>query len=666
MAYFALPTTADEVFDNANDIVDRVLSPATSELNNNHDGGPLSLITLAKQSIGKVKQLSPNKSLKLISDDLLKEDQSGCSQSAKSPTCQSTLSGIQPVDTEPRRDDYRADEIQSNYFKVEQQATGDEKENKDPDEEDEEDFDRIKNDIISRVDDDKDDFMLDTDYLNESSSRFLYHHSGSELILAPYSELTSITEEDEEDDSEHNNASAAKCATIANDKVELNLNTNPFRLIDDVVNQESKVNVLSAGDMVETKEVKANEMITTTRADSADCDSDSSTDSQKINLNNVFEFLNEANDDFEFVERMLELTNDKIDSIDDIMRIRESIRGLQQSEKRENLEKFLDGKDVIDELMALSSSSSASSNSSASENECHPFEDRFEVKPKTKSHGPKSLSIVAIDELPADDYTSLPVFYNNNNSRIPKHNTGNNQSKYCESRLDSRIKILSTSSSKIPTLASSKPAVNSNNHSGLPKRSVSISNIYNRTTSLESRPSLIPRPISNFNLALPPKPTTTGLNSSKRSASHSCLNRSSSMQSIFHTNSLSRPRPSSSSKPLRRPLAQPLTSSSYHHNCFGQQQPLQYGSLSRSISKSSNNVYFTGSLPRNNKPKATPPPVSNSGIPQGIPHYNHNLRTASLVDLTYGKFSNYFCLFFVFFQIFRTIITMIEWLTLID
>ncbi|OTF69875.1 hypothetical protein BLA29_006453, partial [Euroglyphus maynei] len=65
---------------------------------------------------------------------------------------------------------------------------------------DDEDLDAIKNDLFSRLDDDKDDFMIDTDYLNESSNRFMFHHNSSELILNSYSELSSITEEDEDDD----------------------------------------------------------------------------------------------------------------------------------------------------------------------------------------------------------------------------------------------------------------------------------------------------------------------------------------------------------------------------------------------------------------------------------------------------------------------------------
>lgn len=260
----------------------------------------------------------------------------------------------------------------------------------DDDDDDDEDFDVIKNDIISRVDDDKDDFMLDTNYLKESSSRYLFHHSGSELILAPYSELSSITEEDEEeeaaaaapviagnltfdnkqslftsnfpavvegprlpvtdtadyDDStidtitseaEHkeeiveNNAimnpradSVSPDWTVVEEKSsEASVRLPAAKTADSPVNNghsspaveesmKDDIGSLSPSAVGEELSALPEEHHRSTSSNSSSSSSSSSSSLPKVSLNNVFDFLNEAADDFEFVERMLELTNDKI------------------------------------------------------------------------------------------------------------------------------------------------------------------------------------------------------------------------------------------------------------------------------------------------------------------------------------------------------------------
>lgn len=698
------------------------LTPFTGQMMRQSDptSGFANMTTSSQLSNNCNQQCQPNKTVELISDDLLSVANNLLPASVESDLTCPTPSDIHSVDIDSRREAQKtkqdSTEILHKYsvdnrtivspsndeddatddvdqFANEEcaarnntdqvfDASAEHSKDKGPalnggnvdndededDEDEDEDFDLIKDDIISRVDDDKDDFMLDTDYLNESSSRFLYHHSGSELILTPYSELSSITEEDEEEDTMETKSSVDKVSIL------LDLDANPFQIVEDVLKETKpsamsdveiddgmddappKCQELNVSPVDKVEKVKTNDMN----------DSD-----DKVNLNNVFEFLNEATDDFEFVERMLELTNDKIDSIDDIMRIKESIRGLQQSEKRENLERFLDSKDVIDELMALSSSSNSSA--SSIENECHLMDSIDEMNKsyanEHKSHEPKSLSIINYNDLSCDDdFTSLPVCIN---SQIPRYVKSVQEPRSLfENKLTQNSRIMSSSNSKIPTLNPKSISSSTPLNGTLKKRSHSVANIFNQSnrynSMIELRPSLIPRPISNFNLALPSetsfKPTPT-LSRTSRFNSHNCLNRSTSMQSIFSNHSVtnSLPRPTLKPKPARRrsqpALTNGSTGSNYHHNCLRNHHdtsttPLQYGSLSRSISKSSHSVYHTGSLPR-----ATVRPncykSSNQIMSQAIPQYNPNLRTASLVDLTYGK-----CYLFSKFPNYCNIITL--------
>nr|XP_027204365.1 putative uncharacterized protein DDB_G0282133 [Dermatophagoides pteronyssinus] len=656
-----------------------------------------------------------------------------------------------PIDASPNSigndtDDFRRDHPQANGgVDVDRKQSDDLSIIKQNDHSDDEDLNEIKNDLFSRLDDDKDDFMIDTDYLNESSSRFMFHHNSSELILNSYSELSSITEEDEDDD---NSTFEAKF----NDNIDTNRavlekqkqqkpvvpekpiigNIQPVNMNNDLAKINELNPMLIANDECQDNKNKEqmenlkdefndNEM---NRSHTSDCGSStsstsSSSDQTKVSLDNVFEFLNKAADDFEFVERMLELTNDKIDSIDDIMRIRESLRGLQESDQRENLQRFLDGKDVFEELIALSSPSSTSSVSSSSmfssslsstsshsstpsspDHEFPPSEhhihDKLIANIKRSDGRTPTHNLTQTES--SMDFASLPVCLSDQQPPLSSVNTQKlllnpppaskqqckqptpvmmNKSIIMTNKVDQPI------DSKIPTLfpiTMSKPSLNNLN-----KRSQSISNIFTRSNStmssgsftslIETKPSLIPRPISNFNLSLP-QSTLNNNNSNlknvsqqrtiNRTTSHNCLNRSTSMQSIFSTNSLSR-----STKPTSRmngTLTTPrrqsnITSGSslsssttstgknYHHNCLNHNDgsPYGYGSLSRSVSKSSTNVYNTGSLPRPTNKQTSFHNLTNNNnnnrhnqsnvqsINQDESSNTRDFRTTSLTDLTYGS-----------------------------
>lgn len=707
------------------------------------------------------------------------------------------------------------------------QISSDEDEEDDEDDDDE-DFDVIKNDIISRVDDDKDDFMLDTNYLKESSSRYLFHHSGSELILAPYSELSSITEEDEEEEappvamtssnltfdnkrpstftsnfqtpvevsrlpvtvsagydkntttttnnsnSEVDEEGTVESKAVMNPTVsvaspdwtlveekssEISLKLPAAKTADSPVNnghsstaaveEPLKDDIGSQSPSADEQKALPEEHHRSTSSNSSSS-STSSSSSPKVSLNNVFDFLNEAADDFEFVERMLELTNDnnRVDSIDDIMRIRESLRGLQQSvEQRDHLQRFLDGKDVIDELMALSTSTGGSSpthssapsmaTSTHSTNSVSPvlsdmtegsdrlvmakLEESYRQHQNHQNHGRRQTQMTRPTAISAtnkyqrmmglemseqdnhDDFVSLPLTFAPN-GHFHQHNHRGNPMQCNDATTNSMMhystmyrdkcdprRLSNGNLSKIPTLTPKLvPAPTSSALSR--KRSQSVSNIFQQRNSgynslIEMRPSLIPRPISNFNLSLPP--TTTSLLSKSTSnyrsgnshvSHHNCLNRSTSMQSIptssnSHFNSLGRPMANKNNGSNRTPVRRSSVSSqlngsannannhNYHQHCHRNVEPSQsgvqyYGSLSRSISKSTANVYSTGSLPR-----PAPKPVlgyyqqqqqqlylkqsSNLGASSNLSSSqygnsncaidNNHLRTSSLVDLTYGK-----------------------------
>lgn len=668
-------------------------------------------------------QLSSNKTLKLISND------------EQLPVVDKELFPVESPnsirnDTEIRRD--------QPHLNCRSEVDGDKEKNATPAsdlnslnfDDDDEDLDAIKNDIFSRLDDDKD-FMIDTDYLNKSSSCYLYHHTGSELILNSYSELSSITEEDEEDDvSELKNfESTAESKGIVAEKPIVDKNHEELKQaneqmannqppIDEQKCEEEKIN----GNHIENDIDK--EIIPENVADSP------TNQSPKISLNNVFEFLNKAADDFEFVERMLELTNDKIDSIDDIMRIRESLRGLQESEQRQNLQRFLDGKDVFEELIALSSptsssslsmfssssSSSSASSSSSSHSPVSSPENEYSVNMvKTKENNNvtydkrNSVDEISLRCQTPDGFVSLPVNgYSDKSSILQSTNYRQEQPQLIPSQMSSTASVSTANTtspsdnksmkmyqssiqfeSKIPTLTPKLPL--SSTTASLNRRSHSISNIFTRSNGfnslIETRPSLIPRPISNFNLTLPSplnlnssncnnaKPITQRANNR---SSHNCLNRSTSMQSIFSTNSLSRAQVktnNSNSKVIPRrqssvtstPTSLSTTTfngfSNYHHNCLKNQDnvtgsTMSYGSLSRPVSKSNSNVYNTGSLPR--PPKSTSylshsnrnlSMNSNNGnnhnqqfdtLQYEIYNDNHNgtnhdFRTTSLTDLTNGE-----------------------------
>ncbi|UXI16112.1 hypothetical protein NH340_JMT02055 [Sarcoptes scabiei] len=552
------------------------------------------------------------------------------------------------------------------------------------DDEDDEDLDAIKNDLFSRLDDDKDDFMIDTDYINESSSRFLFHPNSSELILPnSYSELSSITEEDEEDETNsdcYKNKNINQINDIDIDEVQNSL----LALSETERKKEEKQSRLfQQNSAIENDPSESNDWMKEEKTSiELDC---SKNIENKISLNNVFEFLSKATDDFEFVERMLELTNDRIDSIDDIMRIRESLRGLQESEQRENLKQFLDGKDVCEELIALSSSGASSSPSSLSSSL---FSSASASTPSSASSSSSSYR----SPLSSPDHEYLPIdldklaaktdlidiskpkiqnrSYNDEKGidfgkfdSLPHSSSVGKLSestKLCYQSVSIGRKMPNRSienfvgESKIPTLTSMR----SSTTNLLQNRSQSTSNLFNQTNQFHSltevKPSLIPRPISNFNLSLPTPPPsalsisslltngTRTLSSSAKQhettnvfrvppsqsaknqinrSSHNCLNRSSSMQSIFQTTPMVR---SSSGKLSNNQThlnsnktfgnkkstktfngQSSSNNHSYHHNCLNhsqpqqhQQSPYHYGSLSRTISKSTHNVYNTGSLPR--------------------------------------------------------------------
>ncbi|KAI2797737.1 PDZ domain [Blomia tropicalis] len=531
-------------------------------------------------------------------------------------------------------------------------------ENGDDDDDDDEDLDVMKNDIISRVDDDdddKNDFMLDTEYLNESSARFLFHHSGSELILAPYSELSSITEEDEEDEI-HSSHFTKQSSLEANARIDAALDEIAMRPIGGQSNlmanenQSSSVSSstssLSSASPIEENVVNnlnqqqisngiENECQPLDNEIIDDRNSPYRSDSPKVSLNNVFEFLNEAADDFEFVERMLELTNDKIDSFDDIMRIRESLRGLQQSEQRDNLQRFLDGKDVIDELMALSSPSN-SVTSSFDANECQLSDDgghdHSTTTTNNKSDNIKTSSTVNTkiqNEMNdtnlssvIDEYTSLPVFYGGDNNvrqqkTIPtrtnqlSNNNNNNGTLYRVEKNDQR-RLSNGNLSKIPTLTPKQQ------NSSLGKRSQSVSNIFNRTNGysslIELRPTIRNNNKNNGNV--------------RRMFGNGHWTNGNTTTTTTATNS----------------------NHNYHHNCYHRNHepnPTYYGSLSRTVSRSATNVYNTGSFAshssksrsvQHHPPTNTSRRHSSSNLYQGETNGNNN--TASLLPFAITQSDN--------------------------
>ncbi|KAH9506397.1 PDZ domain, variant 3 [Dermatophagoides farinae] len=608
------------------------------------------------------------------------------------------------------------------------------KENNDDGHSDDEDLIAIKNDLFSRLDDDKDDFMIDTDYLNESSSRFMFHHNSSELILNSYSELSSITEEDEDDD---NSTFEMKCLDngrtipgkqqqkpvvpekpiIGNIKQPvINMMNNEMHKMNGslkpilITNGECQDN-RDKEQKLENLKVEYNDNEVVNRNHSSDCDSstssstsESSDDQTKVSLDNVFEFLNKATDDFEFVERMLELTNDKIDSIDDIMRIRESLRGLQESDQRENLQRFLDGKDVFEELIALSSPSSTSSS------QIHNKSNANVKRSNGQTTTPPTHNLLQMES--SIDFASLPVCLSDqqpsskNTPKLllnpPPPSAAKKQFKQQPTPINKSImmtnnKVDQSIDSKIPTLfpiTLSSKSSSSSSLNNLNKRSQSISNIFSRSTNstmmsnnngsfnslIETKPSLIPRPISNFNLSLPQSTLNsnnltnvsqqrTMMINNRITTSHNCLNRSTSMQSIFSTNSLSRSTkhvskiangtlttPRRQSSTITSGLSTTTTGKNYHHNCLNHNDgspPYGYGSLSRLNSKSSTNVYNTGSLPRpiNNKQTSFHNLNNNNRNNQsnniqllnhhdGSSNNNRDFRTTSLTDLTYGATRN--------------------------
>lgn len=538
-----------------------------------------------------------------------KDEQSGSGESNEEIQNEPAIELAEIKNTADERSDQADEKIKIN-----------EKEHaKEEDEEDEEDedFEVITNDIISRVDDDKDDFMLDTDYLNETSSRYLYHHTGSELTLTHYGELTSITEEDEEDELNLDN----------NDKTTDVLLKDELHTLEDTFQTAVRNEILpeeAINDLKQTKTTTVNQTIEKQQNDDESIEEDNynannNLETSKVSLNSVCDFLNQANDDFEFVERMLELTNDKIGSIDDIMRIRESIRDIQGSQQNDRLERILDSREVIDELMAMSASSSSSSSSASSsslDNECHsPFKiSKFENGKGKVSNNNDKLMTKSLD-MSAEDDLAASFFDQTLSRKRPKIN---------------RTIEKKETPSRIPKPVTITPQVPKT----LNKKFSSVSNIYNRS-NLELRPSLIPRPISNFNLSAPSKETPSY-------KSHNCLNRSNSMQSIpqphtsAHLSCSSLPRPTKTTTLSRRVTNG--TIGTYHQNCLSTSTPnsvLNYGSLSRNISKSSTNVYNSGSLPRPSRLAVANKNVASYNGQNN--NANNNSRTSSLMDLSHGK-----------------------------